>query len=371
MGQSPAFSERNFIMKKLNVAIIGQGRSGRDIHGSYFLSDASKEYYNVVAIVDKMECRRERAKAEFGCDVYEDYTELFGRNDIDLVINSTFSHMHYPVTMDLLQHGLNVVVEKPFANRAQECEMMIKTAKENGCVLTVFQQSRLAPYYKKIDEIIKSGVLGDLIQVTISFSGYARRWDWQCSKRFGGGGLYNTGPHPLDQALDIMNLPDGEMPQIFSKLAKVNLFGDADDYAKVIMTYPGRPLLDVEISSCNGYSDFNYKIHGSKGSLKATLSKVEWKYFNPENEAKRELILEPLTKEDGVTPSYCTETLKWTEHSEDLAGSAFNIAVEDYYERMYKTLTEGAELFIKPEKITTLIRVAEAVHAQNPMETIY
>ena len=36
-------------MKKLNVAIIGQGRSGRDIHGSYFLSDASKEMYNVVA----------------------------------------------------------------------------------------------------------------------------------------------------------------------------------------------------------------------------------------------------------------------------------------------------------------------------------
>ena len=249
--------------------------------------------------------------------------------------------------------------------------MMIKTAKENGCVLTVFQQSRLAPYYKKIDEIIKSGVLGDLIQVTISFSGYARRWDWQCSKRYGGGGLYNTGPHPLDQALDIMNLPDGEMPQIFSKLAKVNLFGDADDYAKVIMTYPGRPLLDVEISSCNCYADFNYKIHGSKGSLKATFSKVEWKYFNPENEAKRELTLEPLTLADGVKPSYCSETLTWTEHSEDLSGNAFNTAVEDYYDRMYKTLTEGAELFIKPEKITTLIRVAEAVHAQNPMETIY
>ena len=48
-------------MKKLNVAIIGQGRSGRDIHGAYFLSEANK-LFNVVAVVDQIEFRRERAK---------------------------------------------------------------------------------------------------------------------------------------------------------------------------------------------------------------------------------------------------------------------------------------------------------------------
>lgn len=357
-------------MKKLNVAIIGQGRSGRDIHGSYFLAEVSKKYYNVVAVVDALEVRRKRAAEEFGCDVYADYTELFSRNDIDLVVNSTFSHMHYPVTMDLLKHGLNVVVEKPFARYAAQCEDMIKTAKENGCILTVFQQSRLAPYYKKINEIIKSGVLGDLIQVTISFSGYSRRWDWQCSKRYAGGGLLNTGPHPLDQALDILDLPGDEMPQIFSKLAKVNVFGDAEDYAKVILTYPGKPLIDVEISSCNGYSDFTYKIHGSKGALKATLSKVEWKYFDPEKSPAHELTLEPLTS-DGVKPAYCSEKLDWTEQVCDLTGDAFGSAVVDYYERLYRTLVNGEELFIKPEKVVKLIRVAEAVHASNPMPVIY
>ena len=50
-------------MKKLNVAIIGQGRSGRNIHGTYFLSEDNK-YYNVVAVVDALEHRRERAKKE-------------------------------------------------------------------------------------------------------------------------------------------------------------------------------------------------------------------------------------------------------------------------------------------------------------------
>ena len=81
-------------MKKLNVAIIGQGRSGRDIHGRYFLSEAGKALYNVIAVADKIEARRERAVKEYGCDVYEDYRELLKRDDIDVVVNSTFSYLH-------------------------------------------------------------------------------------------------------------------------------------------------------------------------------------------------------------------------------------------------------------------------------------
>ena len=86
--------------KKLNVAIIGQGRSGRDIHGLYFKSPENKNF-NVAAVVEKSEERRERAKNEYGCDAYSDYTELFGRNDIDIVVNSSYSHMHMPISIDL------------------------------------------------------------------------------------------------------------------------------------------------------------------------------------------------------------------------------------------------------------------------------
>ena len=42
------------------------------------------------------------------------------------------------------------------------------------------------------------------IVIFISFSGFSRRWDWQTSQRWYGGSLRNTGPHPLEQALDIL-----------------------------------------------------------------------------------------------------------------------------------------------------------------------
>ena len=113
-------------MKKLNIALIGQGRSGRNIHGNYFKSE-SNTLYNVVAVVDRYDFRRERALTEYpGCTVHESHTELYGRTDIDLVLNSTFSNEHYQVTKELLENGFNVVVEKPFARSRYECDTLIK-----------------------------------------------------------------------------------------------------------------------------------------------------------------------------------------------------------------------------------------------------
>ena len=350
-------------MKKLRVAIIGQGRSGRDIHGHFFLSDAN-EKYEVVAVVDEMEKRRVRAKKEFGCDVYASHRELYARKDIDLVVNSTFSHMHYPVTMDLLTHGFNVVVEKPFSAHAEECDAMIRAAKENNVMLCIFQQSHFAPYYRRIHEIIESGVLGRLVQISIHFSGFARRWDWQCSQRYYGGSLRNTGPHPMEQALDLLD--SDEMPTVVSRLDRANSFGDAEDYCKVLLMMPGKPVIDVEISSCDAYNDYNYNIQGTRGSLRATLSHIQYQYFCENEAPEQTFTLEPLEKEDE-TPAYCREQLEWHKFEEDLTGSAFDVGTKTYYDMIYDHIVNGKPLVIKPEKIRQQIAIMEEVHRQNPM----
>ncbi len=354
-------------MERLNVAIIGQGRSGRDIHGAFFRSEQNDKF-RVVAVVDTLAERRERAAREYGCDVYMDYRELFKRRDIDLVVNSTFSYMHYPVTMDLLSHGFNVIVEKPFSAHKSECDDMIYAAKRNNVMLTVFQQSHFAPYYRRIRQILDSGILGRPVQISINFSGFARRWDWQCSQRYYGGCLRNTGPHPLEQALDILNID--HLPKIVSRLDKVNSFGDAEDYCKILMLEPGKPLIDVEISSCKAYSDYLYNIQCACGSLKATMTHISYKYFVPEEAPFEQLTFEPLHKPDG-TPSYCREQLNIYEKEEDLLGTAFDSAVHAYYDMIYAHLVEGKELVIKPEKIALQIALMEEVHRQNPMPLEY
>lgn len=351
-------------MKKLRVAIIGQGRSGRDIHGAFFRSEEN-EKYDVVAVVDALADRRERAKAEYGCDVYDDYRKLYDRKDIDLVINSTFSHMHYHVSMDLLTHGFNVVVEKPFSAHKEECAAMIRAAREHNVMLCVFQQSHFAPYYRRIREILDSGVLGRPVQISISFNGFARRWDWQCSQRFYGGSLRNTGPHPMEQALDLLDMD--ELPQVISRLDSVNSFGDAEDYVKILLLAPNKPVIDVEISSCDAYNEgYLYKIQCSRGTLRAKMNEITYQYFVPEEAPEQHLILEPLCKPDG-TPAYCGEKLEWHKEVEEVVGTSFNAAVKAYYDNIYEHLTEGKELIIKPEKIMQQIELMEEVHRQNPM----
>ncbi|MBQ1955170.1 MAG: hypothetical protein II350_05475 [Clostridia bacterium] len=69
-------------MRKLNVAIIGQGRSGFSIHGAFFLS-GENDKYNVKYVVDYDEYRRQKAERHFiGCKTLVDYKELFAYDDI-------------------------------------------------------------------------------------------------------------------------------------------------------------------------------------------------------------------------------------------------------------------------------------------------
>ncbi len=350
-------------MKKLRLAIIGQGRSGRNIHGSYL---KTADCFEIAYVVEPMPNRRERAWQEYGCQVFESYTQLFDKNDIDFVVNASPSHLHYEISLDLLKHGFNVLVEKPFAKTVKEVDELIAQAQASGKMLAVFQQSRFAPYFMQVKNIIQSGVLGRLLQVSIAFNGYARRWDWQCCQCFVGGSLYNTGPHPVDQALNILNDYDN-LPKVFSKLDRVNTFGDAEDYVKIILTSPDKPLIDLEIISCDAYPSFTYNIKGSTGGLKGTMSQIDWKYFKPAEAPEQRLIKEPLQDDKGL-PIYCSEPLKWYEEQWlTQEEGTFTHATSELYKTVYEHLTLGKPLVVTPYQVRQQIALMEEVHTQNPL----
>ncbi|MDI6618477.1 MAG: Gfo/Idh/MocA family oxidoreductase [Clostridiales bacterium] len=351
-------------MKQIRVAIIGQGRCGRNIHGTYLITD---NRFKIVAAVDLLKDRRQRAEQEYGCETFSDYRELFGRKDIDIVINSTPSHLHYPITVDLLNHGFNVMCDKPMAGKVSEVDDMIEAARKSEKLLAIFQQSRYAPYFQQVKKVINSRVLGRIVQISIAFNGFARRWDWQCMQEYNGGNLYNTGPHPLDQALQLLNTK--EMPSVTCFMDRANTFGDAEDYVKLILKAAGRPVIDLEISSCCAYPCFTYNVQGTCGGLKGSMEHIDWKYFKPSEAPKQHLVRTPLMHEDG-TPAYCSEKLKWYEESWDVPiekKNLFSTISGEFYNMLYKVMTKGAPLEITPEQIRQQIAVIEEAHRQNPL----
>lgn len=350
-------------MTPIRVAILGQGRSGRDIHGAYLKN--VPEQFRIVAVADLLEDRRQRAAAEYGCEVTADYREILKRTDIDLVINSLPSHFHVPVNLEILAAGHNVLCEKPFARRASEVDEMIAAAEKAGKVLAIFQQSRFAPYFTQIRKVVASGVLGRIVQINSAWNGFSRRWDWQTLQKFNGGNLLNTGPHPLDQVLELF----GEgMPQVFCRMDRALTFGDAEDHVKLILTGEGHPIVDLEISSCAPYTGSTYTLYGTRGGLRASASEMEWRYFRPEEAPPQKLTEEPLRSPEGL-PRYCSEKLNWYIESwknEEPGGGAFTIAVARFYGMLARTLTAGAPLEVTPQQVRRQIAVIEECQRQNP-----
>ena len=352
-------------MKKLRVAIIGQGRSGRNIHGAFFKSE-SNEVAEVAAVVELDPERRARALTEYpGCSVHKHYSELYGRSDIDLVVNATYSETHYSITRELLANGMNVLVEKPFGRSGYECRDLIKLASDKGVKLAVFQQTFYAPFYRFAYETAASGKLGKIEQVSIRYNGFARRWDWQTLQRKLAGGVYNTGPHPIGLGLGFLDFdPDARV--VYSRLATALTSGDGDDYAKIILAAPNRPLVDIEVTSVDAYSDYNLKLIGSRGTLKCTPSAYKMKYVVDGENVERPVIVESLKDENGL-PIYCSEKLITHEEEGGFDGNAFDRGTRRLYEQLRDYIFED-----KPMEVTTytamrITEVIETVHAQNPL----
>jgi scyllo-inositol 2-dehydrogenase (NADP+) len=350
--------------RKLRVGIIGQGRSGRNIHAKILQRLPDK--YTIAAVADPLEERRTKAKAEFGCETYADYKEMLKHPDLDLIINTTPSHLHFSVSLELLQAGHNVVCEKPLARTASEVDALIETAKRTGKQLYVFQQSRFQPAFQKIMSIIESGVIGRVVQVDISYNGFARRWDWQTLREFNGGNLYNTGPHPVDQALRFLDVEG--MPEVICSMDWANTAGDAEDYVKLVLRAPGRPVVDVEISSCSVYPNPTYNIQGTNGGIRGDFTHLEWKYFKPEEHPMPELVRTPLVDEKG-NPAYCKEELRWIEeawdYSNDEGLNQFEYMSREYYIRLYEEILGVRPLGITLEQVRQQIAVMEECVRQN------
>lgn len=353
-------------MKKLNVAVIGYGRSGCNIHSRFFKSE-DNDIVNVVAVVELDPAREAAAKADFGCDTYSDYKQLFDRTDIDLVVNASYSQMHYPITLDLLNHGFNVLCEKPITKTADQLQELIDAAKKNNVLFTIYQQSRLAEYFEKIEQVIKSGVLGDIKLVRSHWNVFTRRYDWQTVIKNDAGAMRNTGPHPFEQCIWLAGTDD--MPKnIYSKLQIFNSVGDAEDYVFAILEYENGPRFEIEINPSDPYNDgWIYRIYGDRGALRASTKKVEYQYYLESECPQPKLDLNSIHAEDG-SPSYCIDPIKWHKEEIELTGDAFEYGTSGYYHRLYDHMVNGGELFIKPEHIKTEIQIFEEIERQNPLE---
>lgn len=358
-------------MKKLNVALIGYGRSGWGIHGS-FLKSQDNDICSVVAVVEYDPDRAKAAKEDFNCDTYSDYRELFSRTDIDLVVNASYSNEHYPVSLDLLKHGFHVLCEKPLAKSTAQVQDLIDAARENQAVFTIFHQYRYNNYYTKMLELLDSQILGEVKLVRARQNGFSLRYDWQTLLYREGGALRNNAAHTIEQIMHLSG--SDELPRIYSKLEIWNSVGDAEDYVFAVMEYSNGMRFEVEVSPSDAYSDdMLFELYGTRGTMRVYSDKIQYKYFLKQ-ECPRPLLDHHSLHDANGDPAYCSNPIQWYEEEVSVTSDVKNVFGEctnRFYHDLYEHMVNGAELMIKPEHIKAQIAIFEEIERQNPLVQKY
>jgi len=123
----------------VRIAVIGAGEFGR--HHARVLHEIPAA--RLVAVCDLDGARAEAVAAPLGTGVVTDYRQLFGSIDAATVAVPTAAHAE--VATQLLERGIDVLVEKPMAPDLASADGMIETARRHGRILQVGHLERFNP----------------------------------------------------------------------------------------------------------------------------------------------------------------------------------------------------------------------------------
>ena len=196
---------------ELRVALVGTGMMGRMHSLAYatlpsFYSDLPKIRRAVV--VDVTEDLARRGAEQFGYDEWAtDWKEVIARKDIDIVDVVTPNDSHAVISKYAMEHGKNVLCEKPLAVTAAEAKEMSELSKRAKGVHMVAFNYRRTPAVMQAKKLVSEGAIGDILGFrALYLQDWAMPkdtpWSWRFgAKESGSGALGDIGSHALDYAL--------------------------------------------------------------------------------------------------------------------------------------------------------------------------
>ena len=186
--------------------------------------------------------KKEKEKAQvfidqYGGKLYGSYKEIATSPDIDALYIPLPPALHYKWAKMALENGKHVLVEKPSTVFADDTKNLVKIAAENNVALHENYMFTFHDQLDTIENIIKSGEIGDIRLYRISF-GFPRRAanDFRYNKTLGGGALIDAGGYTIRYATRLLgstaeikyaqsNYLDGFEVDMYGSAALVNADG--------------------------------------------------------------------------------------------------------------------------------------------------
>ncbi len=196
-------------MKKVRLGVIGCGGivSGAHIVGIKTEMEAGR--LEVTATCDIIRERAENAAKIWGAThVTEDWTTMVGL--VDAVLIALPHDLHHPCGMFFLDHGVDILMEKPLAVNEQQCIDLIEKSHEVNKVLMVAYPLRYTPEFLFIKKLLEEKKYGELFQVSMwtEQNTHPAEGEWGNTKKgLGGGQFFSHGCHYIDLLMWMLGKP--------------------------------------------------------------------------------------------------------------------------------------------------------------------
>ena len=272
--------------KKFRYGIIGTGWIA-DYHMRSALKQPDIE---IVAVADLIPGKAEAFLKKYDIPnevkVYPDHHAMLEAEQLDGVSVCTYNATHAECTIDALEHGVNVLLEKPMTVTLDEAVAICRAEKKSGKIVSVGFQPRFDENMKMIKKIVESGELGEIYYIQTG-GGRRRGIPTPFGTSFiqkdtaGLGALGDIGCYSLDMVLNAIGYPKpltvsgyksdffGKSPIYSGKPAEYADIFSVDDFAAAFIRLEGGIILDFRIAwAMHVDTPGDTIIFGKKGALR-------------------------------------------------------------------------------------------------------
>lgn len=182
----------------MKVALLGAGKIAKKMALTLNKMKGADAY----AVAARDLSRAEEYAKTFGFKkAYGSYKEMLGDPEVELVYISTLNSDHFSHIKMCLEAGKHVLCEKPFTVSAAQAKEVFHLAKKKKLLAAEAIWTRYLPMRKVIDDIIASGVIGNLSSLTANLCYPLLDVERMKYPNQGGGALLDLGVYTVNFAL--------------------------------------------------------------------------------------------------------------------------------------------------------------------------
>lgn len=255
--------------RKVRFGFIGCGRVSKH---HFHAAEKNSDSLEMVAVCDVNKDLVLPVAQRFGARPVYDISEIAEMTDLDFVTVATPNGMHAENAIFLLEHGHNVVVEKPLAIHSQDGLRVLEVAKKNNREVFVIQQNRFNPPVQLLHNALMQKRFGKIYMIIINVlwhrgQEYYDKAPWHGTKTLDGGSFFTQASHHIDL---MQWIADDEISTVFATLKTLARNIETEDCGSAILEWRGGTLGSINVTVLTNKDNIegSVTVIGERGTVK-------------------------------------------------------------------------------------------------------